>query len=253
METLRAALKIPAFTLVTFFWWGASFAGHALLAAVGRPSAGWRARMLRYWARTSKPTLGLRTRVHGTPPKPPFFLVCNHLSYLDIIVLGAHLHAVFIARGDAADWPVFGSVCRAGATLFVDRERKRDLARVTREIEAVLEQGVGVVLFPEGTSSDGSEVLDFKPSLLEVAARARLPVSYAALTYRTPRGAGPARTRVCWWGDAGFGEHMIGLFKLPRIEATLEFGEETITAESRKQLASRLWQAVASQFRPVVD
>ncbi len=253
MEILRAALKIPAFAIVTLFWWAASGLGHLLLGMLGRPSTAWRARMLGHWARMSAPVLGLRIRVVGQPPRPPFFLVSNHLGYVDIIVLGTKLRAVFVARGDAADWPVFGSVCRAGATLFIDRERKRDIPRVAQEIESVLEQGVGVVVFPEGTSSSGAGVLDFKPSLLEVAARAPLPVSYATLTYRTPPGAGPAHTRVCWWGDIGFVEHVLGLFRLPRIEATVVFGEQTIQADDRKVLASRLRDAVSSQFRPVVQ
>jgi len=251
MGSLRLAWRIPAFLFVTAFWWAASGGGHLLLSALGRSSLVCRARMMNRWARCMAPVLGLRTETIGRPPTPPFLLVCNHLGYIDVVTLGRSLPAVFVARGDAADWPLFGKVCRAGGTLFIDRARKRDIPRVAAEIEAALRQGAGVVVFPEGTSSAGDRVERFKSSLLEVAARASLPVCYATLTYRTPEGSGPARTRVCWWGDTGLVEHVLGLFRLPRIWATVEFGEETITADDRKKLAVMLWNAVSARFRPV--
>ena len=94
-------------------------------------------------------------------------------------------------------------------------------------------------------------MLLFKPSLLETAVRARLPLSYASLTYETPPSAPPARQAVCWWGNMTFVSHMLGLFRLPGFSAKVTFGRETLEEVDRKDLASRARQAVLSQFQPV--
>ena len=137
-------------------------------------------------------------------------------------------------------------------TLFIDREIKRDIPRAMRRIREVLDSGRGVVVFPEGSSTRGDSVLRFRPSLLEAAASADVPVSYAALSYRTPKGSAPAHLSVCWWGDMPFGSHLLELLGLPRIRARLSFGEEPIQERDRKDLARRLQYAVEERFQPVV-
>ena len=88
--------------------------------------------------------------------------------------------------------------------------------------------------------------------MLESAAKAGIPVSYASLSYRTPPGSAPAHEAVCWWGDMPFGKHVLELLGLPEIRATLSFGEEPIREKDRKILAEQLQYAVAQQFQPVV-
>ena len=188
----------------------------------------------------------MRIDLRGTPPVAPFFLVSNHLGYVDVVVLGGLLDCAFVSRADVADWPFFGWASKAGNTVFVDRGRMRDIPLAIQRISGLLDRGIGVVVFPEGTSTDGSSVGSFKPSLLEAAAQARIPVSYASVTYHTPRG-GSART------DVNFAAHLVRLFRLPRIEAIVEFGEQRFLEADRKVLAGRLWQAVVQQFRPVVQ
>jgi lyso-ornithine lipid O-acyltransferase len=110
-----------------------------------------------------------------------------------------------------------------------------------------------VVLFPEGTSSLGARVLPFKAALLEAAAQAKQPVAYAALSYRTPVGQPPAHLVVCWWGEMTFLDHLYRLLQVPKFEALVVFGEQTLQATDRKTLAAQLWQAVSEQFIPVVS
>ena len=110
-----------------------------------------------------------------------------------------------------------------------------------------------MVLFAEGTSSAGEEVLPFRSSLLEAAAGSRRPVCYASLSYQTPKSAAPAGTAVCWWGDMVFVDHLIKLFALPGFEARLRFGDETVQDDDRKALAAKLHQAVSRQFQPTSD
>ena len=97
--------------------------------------------------------------VEGRPPEPPFFLVTNHLSYVDIPVIGSQVGAIFIAKSEISSWPAVGFMCRSINTIFIDRTLRRDLSRVMREIDREMEHGMGVVLFGEGTSSKGATVL----------------------------------------------------------------------------------------------
>jgi 1-acyl-sn-glycerol-3-phosphate acyltransferase len=188
----------------------------------------------------------------GALPRAPFFLVANHLSYVDVIVLASQVDCRFIAKQDISTWPLIGLLCRSVGTIFIDRNNRRDIARVNAQVEQALAEGRGVVLFPEGTSSQGTTVLPFKPGLLELAARAGLAVSYATLSYGVPDRETPAHLSVCWWGDMTFIIHLSGLLRLSEIDATLTFGRETIRGGDRKDLASQLHAAVKQEFIPVV-
>jgi 1-acyl-sn-glycerol-3-phosphate acyltransferase len=117
-------------------------------------------------------------------------------------------------------------------------------------MEEAFHAGLGVVVFPEATSSVGREVLRFRPSLLEAAAAGRLPVVAAALTYRTPAGELPAHVAVCWGDATPFVHHVTRLLTLPSFEARLRFGAEVLVEEDRKLLAARLQDAVAALFVP---
>lgn len=211
----------------------------------------WRARVFRRWTDYVRAVMGLRVEVDGAAPEPPFVLVSNHQSYLDVILLGSQLRCTFVARADVAGWPLIGRLCRAVGTLFIDRASKRDLPRVMRQMEEVLESGRGVVLFPEGTTSRGDDVLPFRPSLLDAAARSGRPVWYASLSYATPPGCAPADRAVCWWGEMPFTSHLLGLLGLPEIRARLTYGEQPILESDRKILAARLQQAVERQSQAV--
>ena len=255
---VRITWRVIALVLVTGVLYPFSVASafvYARLApaSVTRDAVGsWRTTIFHLWARCVRPLLGIRTDVRGRPPEPPFFLVSNHLSYVDVILLASHVRCVFLAKAEVAGWPVAGALCRSADTVFIDRESKRDIPRAMRRIERVLAGGRGVVIFPEGSSTKGAGVQRFRPSLLEAAAQAELPVSYAALSYRTPAGCAPAHLSVCWWGDMTFMRHLLALLGLPRIDAMLVFGEEPIRERDRKLLAERLHCAVEQRFQPVV-
>jgi 1-acyl-sn-glycerol-3-phosphate acyltransferase len=206
----------------------------------------------RQWARAACWIMGVRRRIRGAPPVPPFFLVTNHLGYLDIMVLAAQLPCVFVSKVEVRNWPVIGQLCAAVGTIFLDRENKRDLPATMRAIDAVLGSGRGVVLFPEGTSTKGSEVVRFRPSLLELPARSGRGVHYAALRYQTSSGSPPASETVCWWGDTPFFSHFREMLALPAIEAEVVFARETIEHSDRKILANDLREAVARSFVPVI-
>lgn len=209
--------------------------------------------LYRTWSRVCLRILGGRLRVEGTVPAAPFFLVSNHVSYLDILVLAACLEGFFIAKLEIRSWPLFGLLARTVGTIFVDRELRRDVVRVNRLIAQVLGQGYGVILFPEGTSTQGHEVAVFRSALLDYPARHGMPVHLAALRYRTPPGALPAHLTLCWWGDAAFLPHAMRLIGVESFEAVLRFSPRTVSDPDRKALAEAAREGVIDVFEPVVD
>jgi len=253
MKRLRASIRLILATLLAAMHVLAVLVGSLVLFALPRARARWRMLVFRSWSLTVLPVLGVRVDVEGTPPEPPFLLVTNHLSYLDIPVIGSQVGAIFVAKSEISSWPGLGLMCRSINTIFVDRNLRRDLQRVMGDIDREMEHGMGVVLFPEGTSSRGAGVLPFRPSLLEVAARSDTPVSYATLSYHTPEGEPPAHLSVCWWGGMDFSPHALGLARLSGVQAKIRFGGERIHDVDRKELARRLRIVMLEQFEPVVD
>jgi len=249
MRTLRLMWRLTALVLWTAGLFALWCLGGLPALALGRLPT-WRARVQQLWSRGVCRILAVHTRLEGQAPHGSFLLVANHLSYLDVVVLGAHMPCAFVAKSEIARWPVLGFLARAMGTLFVERERKRSLGPLNRRLAERLEHGEALVLFPEGTSTDGGQVLPFRAALLEPAAALGLPVRYAALRYSTPSGEAPASESVCWWGDITFVAHALGMLRLERIEATLLFGSDPIVAPDRKTLAARLQRAVVARLEP---
>lgn len=248
MHSLSASFKALAFSLATigFYLLWLLVAPFAYFFARHR----WRNFIFRHWAKAIVTILGIKIHTNAIVPVTPFFLVSNHLSYLDIVVLASQIDCVFVAKREVKRWPVFGLLSRSMNTIFIDRMRAADIPRVNALIGETLQSGQNIVVFPEGTSTAGANVLPFKPSLLEPVARGNFPVAYASIRYRTPPGETPAPLSVCWWGAMTLLPHLWGVFCLPEIEATLTFGAETLQGSDRKELAKRLHDAVSNIFTP---
>jgi 1-acyl-sn-glycerol-3-phosphate acyltransferase len=253
MKIIRVAFKMAVFAIATPVTWLIITCGVPFVRLAGGSVPRWRARVFHLWARVITRALGMKVTIEGGPPPSPFLLVANHLSYVDIVLLVSTVPCTFVARADLREWPLFGPMVPAGGTLFLNRDLKRDIPRVIEQLKVPYEAGVGVVIFPEGTSSGGETVPPFRSSLLEPAAKGLFPVYHASIRYETPEGQPSARESVCWWGNMEFLPHLIGLFSLPRFTAHLVFGSEPVINGDRKQLATELHEAVESRFRPVPE
>lgn len=212
----------------------------------------WRQIAFRVWARGFARIAGMKIEVIGPIPKPPFFLVCNHLSYMDIPAIRAVVEGVFVAKADIRAWPVAGKIVSDMGMVFIERENRRDIPRAGAKIISKLSDGEGVIVFPEGTTTKGDDILPFNSSFLQFAAETDVPVSYASLSYRTPEGEVPASQAVCWWDDTPFATHMLRLFRLPGFTVIINFGEQPVLSSDRKKLAGELHEKVRERFIPVL-
>ncbi|MDX1502970.1 MAG: lysophospholipid acyltransferase family protein [Thermoanaerobaculia bacterium] len=250
---LRIGVRFVSLSAITLIRLNVWLVGIPFTRSSPRARGRWRDRQLRGWSRGLLRVLGGRVTCFGTPPRHPFLLVSNHLSYVDVMVLGSVVQGVFVAKSEVARWPFIGPLTRWGDTIFVDRGSRRSVPRALERIEELIDAGDAVIVFPEGTSSPGVEVLPFTSPLLAVAARKLQPVSYATLTYATDAGEMPAHLSVCWWGDMTLVGHIVHLLSLKRFRATVIFGDEPLIDPDRKELARRLRDAVAESFDPVVS
>jgi len=248
MRKIRGAIRFTLFFILTIglysLWW---------LAVVFIPNKiYWRQIIFKLWAKGFKRIAKMKVEVLGEAPKAPFFLVCNHLSYVDIPALRYAAEGIFVAKGEIRDWFLAGRIVRDMGNIFINRQKNRDIPRAGQEIIQKLDEGEGVIIFPEGTSTKGEEVLPFNSSFLEFAARTDLPVSYCSISYKTPAGEIPASEAVCWWDDTVFINHMLRMFSVREFTAVINFGDAPIANPNRKKLAQELHEKVSEKFIPVL-
>lgn len=169
-------------------------------------------------------------------------LISNHLSYLDIMVISAITPVVFVSKSEVRSWPIFGFCAVLSGTLFIDRTRRMHVGPINEEIEAAMDAGVLVAVFPEGTSTNGEEVLPFRSPLLEPVTRGSHPISVGYLIYELD--GGDARNEVCYWGDHTFFPHAVNLLGKKAVRAKMRFAPFERTTDDRKKLAVELREAV---------
>jgi 1-acyl-sn-glycerol-3-phosphate acyltransferase len=248
MRYIRSAFRFTVFLLLTFgtyFVW--------FISSFFIPNKQyWRQLAFTVWSRGFARVAAMRIEVIGPVPHAPFFLVCNHLSYMDIPAIRAVVDGVFVAKADIRGWFVAGKIISDMGMIFIDRQNRRDIPRAGAKIISALSDGEGVIVFPEGTTTKGDDVLPFNSSFLQFAAETDLPVSYASISYRTPEGGPTASEAVCWWDDTPFLNHILRMFSLRGFTAIISFGEQPVLSPDRKKLAGELRDKVRERFIPVL-
>lgn len=207
--------------------------------------------IVRFWGWGFAPILGMRIDLRGMPPEPPFYIVANHLSYVDIWLLSTVTGCGFVARGDVEHWPIIGLISRSIYVLFIDRESRKDAVRVNQLIEHALKQGDGIAVFAESRISRGIDVEPFKSALIEPAISNGIPIHYVTISYATHEGCPPASEVIGWWRPEPFFYHLRRLLRIKGFTATIHFGEGPLTGSDRKLLAATLHAAVRQNFIPL--
>lgn len=199
--------------------------------------------------------IGFRVVVHGTMCRErPVLFVSNHSSYLDVITLGSVIPGCFIAKSEVRGWPLFGLLARLQRSVFVERKARSSAGRQRDELQFRLEHGDNLILFPEGTSSDGNRTLPFKTSLFGAAALKPngkpllvQPVSVTATQLDGMPMGSVFRSLYAWYGDMDLAPHLWQAFKEGVVTVEIEF-HPPVTIESfgsRKLLAEHCWNEVA--------
>ncbi len=201
------------------------------LRARGRPQEleQRRIRAKRWWLQQLCRCLHVGVRVDGRPPAQAGLLIANHISWLDIPVLGSLTDCQFLAKAEVARWPLVGWLCRQAGTRFIHRGQGQSAA-VKNELGQLLEQQVSVLIFPEGTTSDGQNVKRFHHRLLGAAGEQ--PVYPVVLSYWHQ---GRPCSRVPYIDRDIFFFHLLRLLAKPRTQAHISFLPPLATRQPRAQ------------------
>ncbi|GAB4014018.1 MAG: hypothetical protein Fur0010_11500 [Bdellovibrio sp.] len=193
---------------------------------------------------------------HNHDKKMGRLIVCNHLSYLDILIICSHFPAAFVTSVEMRNTPFLGHLCRLAGCLFVDRKNKQNIGQEVAEITKGLKNGLDVVVFPEATSTNGREVLRFRKSLFQASIDSGSSVLPLCLNYRRIEGKSVNqmnRDLIFWYGDMTFFSHLWKFFNLKNIDVELIIADsiEHGRAKDCIQLANFGHEIVKSNFIPV--
>lgn len=185
----------------------------------------------------------------------PKLYICNHMSYTDIMVISAWLHTCYVTSVEIRDTFFLGHMCRIAGCIFIERRSRSNIDGEISEIARTLRAGSNVLIFPEGTSTNGDGVLPFKRSLLKAAISAEVDVQPLCLQYLKGDGTPltiTERDNVCWYGDAGFVPHLWRLLGMRKIRANvLVLPSLSYTPElTRDQIADFSYQSISNAYAP---
>ncbi len=209
-----------------------------------RRAALWTHRWLRGVVRLS----GIDVRVEGEPPASAVLLAPNHISYLDIMVVGAATPTMFVSRADVQHWPIFGHIFKSSEHIGIARADRRGVAKVNEMIGERFDAGVPVCVFLEGTSGSGQEVMPFHASLVQPAIERGVPIMPVALRWEaTAPGTCVIEDVAYWRQEHVIGPHLWRVLGLKGIRAKVAFGAPIPPGEvDRKALAAQTREHVVA-------
>lgn len=197
----------------------------------------WSLQLLALW--------GIHIRVLGQPVVTgPALIVANHISWLDIVVMHAARHCRFVSKSDIREWPLIGALASGSGTLFIERSNRKDALRMVRDMAEALRNDEVVAVFPEGTTSDGRELLPFHANLIQSAIAAEAPIQPMSLKFVDTR-SGQLTLAPCYIGDDTLIGSVWRTLTAPSIMAVVHYGQpQTADGRDRRQWATELRQTV---------
>ncbi|MFH1877806.1 MAG: lysophospholipid acyltransferase family protein [Candidatus Omnitrophota bacterium] len=243
MVYLRCLYRITALALWLVF---------ACLISVPYQFSGWEgnrkiSRIVRLWARGVARILNLKIKKYGEMPSlQRGLVVSNHLGYIDIITHGTLFPSRFTSTTVIARWPVIGWIISLTRPVWVDRGYKPASKKASRDFIKTMRRGMCLIVYPEGTSTDGKGgILDFKSTAFEAAVSGNMPVLPVLTLYKEK----PGEKTVCWYGDMTLFPHIWEVLKRPSIEAELYFLDAIFPeGRSRKELASFVHGRMSEEY-----
>ena len=255
MSALRGIVRLSRLTL--HLWRGL----HSVRVQFPALTAHERQQRIGEWSRQALQLLGVHLRVLGEPPEQgPALVVCNHLSWLDIVVLNASWPCRFVSKADVRHWPVMGRLVEGSGTLFIERDKRRDALRVVHLMSERLREGDVLAVFPEGTTGDGQGVWPFHANLLQAAVSVNSPVMPAGVAYyqgdgQTPTDQARRHPAPLYTGDTSLVASLWRTARASDVQATLHWGEaDWAQGRDRRTWADALRREVARlSDQPLAD
>lgn len=188
---------------------------HGLYKDINNPQ---NTRYVQYFCRRLCKVFNIDVHVHGDIPRKPALWVSNHISWLDVAVLGSGARVFFLAKAEIEKWPVFGKLAKSGGTLFIQRG-SGDSIKIREQITEFLKQDIPVLFFPEATTTDGSKVKKVHGRILGAAIEAQRDVQICLICYVNQQGGLDQVSPFI--GNIGFAEHVQKVLEMPQVTAHL--------------------------------
>jgi lyso-ornithine lipid O-acyltransferase len=232
-----------ALLLVVHLAWGLLLAAGLALGAARDA----RERIAQRWHRRLLAIFGLRLTVEGFPLREAHLTVANHVSWLDIPVLGALEPTRFVGKSEIRHWPLAGSLATAAGTFFL-RRGKGGAGPLLERLVPHLRNGGSVVLFPEGTTTDGQQVLPFHPRLLAAAIHSGRPVQPVTIQYGL---SADGENVAPFIGEDTLGAHVLRMLRSPQLHVRVSYGPPIRAMASRDELAAEAESFVRAALQPL--
>jgi 1-acyl-sn-glycerol-3-phosphate acyltransferase len=239
MKSLHALWKMlrGLWHLLMGMWW--------IHAHFPRLSAEQREMRVQVWALQFLALWDIHLKVLGQPVlNGPALIVANHISWLDISVIHAARHCRFVAKSDIRQWPLIGTLAKGSGSLFIERTQRKDALRMVKDMADAMREGDVVAVFPEGTTSDGREILPFHANLIQSAILAEALVQPMSLKFMDAT-TGETSFAPCYIGDDTLIGSIWRTLTSSRITAVVHFGEpQTANGRDRRAWAQDLRQDI---------
>ncbi len=205
-------------------------------------------RILKAWSRQLLSILNIGIQIEGQQPargESGCLIVANHVSWLDIFVLNAIHPALFIAKSEVRNWPVIGWISRRSGTIFIERAMRQDASKIKQRVSLLLKQGACIGLFPEGTTTDGTQVGHFHSALIQPAIDAGVRLCPIALRYQNEDGY--LSSAAAFTGDTTLAQSIWQILRCPQLNALVVFTPALLAVNENRRVLARTAQTAIAQ------
>ncbi len=235
MKKLRAIRRLFQLLLITFFY----VFYYYITCPVKGLSRKRITQITMRWGKSLIKYSNIKVQQFGKIPDEGVLFISNHRSYIDIALIAKFIPCTFLSKAEVANWPVIGIAARLAKVLFVKRDDQQSRKQARELVHNTLQQGISVIVFPEGTSNTAKDLMPFKKGVFNVAADGKFSVIPVAIIFRNPEHA---------WGDVSFFSHFLFTFANKEVECALSFGEK-IHSSDPEFIHNTCWQWINTEIK----
>jgi len=259
-KLLRVLIKFPCFGFALFLYFLASLIIFTLCGFDFVKARKYLTRVISYTSKAALKIIGIKVvqNIEQFNPQQNYLIVCNHLSYVDVLVISSLYPSSFVTSKEMKETFFLGHLCMLGGCLFVDRKSKKSIHKEVKELTVALDSGMNVTIFPEATTSDGTAMLRFKRPLFQAAIDANAILLPMCLNYRSIDGEPVSlknRDTFFWYGDMTFLSHAIGLFSAKKmvVELNILSAIQTKPEDDKTILAQACFEVINAKYKNIIN